>query len=101
MVRSCIFAATLVHMRVLRVGRLTLGLLSPSLLVLRRLTVKLESHHVHFVRSTASTVKNVFIFDVVLYAQWYYEQRKPRNRGERQALTSIVIWAHPTGMRLL
>jgi hypothetical protein len=83
MERSCVFAAAFVHMRVFGVVRLALDLLSPSLVVLRRLTVKLQSHHVHFVRSTASTVKNVLIFDVVLYAQWYYEQRKPRNRGER------------------
>ena len=70
------------HMRVFRVGRLVLGLLSPGLLILRRLTVKPYSHHVYFVRSAASTVKNVFIFDIVLYAQWYYERRKPRNWGE-------------------
>ena len=57
------------HMGVFEVARLVPGLLLPSLLVLRRLTVKPKSHHVYFVRSTVSTVKHICIFHVVLYAQ--------------------------------
>ena len=57
------------HMGVFEVARLVPGLLLPSLLVLRRLTVKPKSHHVYFVRSTVSTVKHIFIFHVVPYAQ--------------------------------
>ena len=54
-------------MRVFGVGRLVLGMLLPSLVVLRRLTVKLQSYHVYFVRSTANTVKNVLF--LMLYCQ--------------------------------
>ena len=91
---------TVAHMRVFRVGHLVLGLLFPSLVVLRRLTVKPKSHHVYFVRSTASTVKHVFI--LMLYCTPYDTMNGGLGSRMRKidAQLNTVIWAHPTGMRL-
>ncbi|KAI0247364.1 hypothetical protein BJV78DRAFT_1246373 [Lactifluus subvellereus] len=62
-------------MRIFGVGRLVLGLLLPSLLVLQQLTVMPQSHHVYFVRSYSKHSQRCFIFDVVLFTC------KPNDRG--------------------
>ena len=88
------------HMGVFEVARLVPRLLLPSLVVLRRLTVKPKSHHVYFVRSTASIVKHVFI--LMLYCTPYDTMNGGLGSRMRKidAQLNTVIWAHPTGMRL-
>ena len=88
------------HMRVLEVVRFVPGLLLPSLVVLLRLTVKTKSHYVYLVRSTASTVKHVFIL------MFYCTPNGTMNSGLGSRMRKIdaqlntVSWALHTGMWL-